>query len=458
VKFFKTLFRIFMELKLSVKLAVFLVLFLLAVVVPVEVTSTNTFCNTCHIMNPYYASWKTSSHHEVSCVNCHLQPGFAGLIRGKLNGLAQSVDCVLGRQGTKPNASIYDQSCLRGGCHSVEELQTDSIDFNGIKFTHQKHLQKTVAGIDMRCDTCHSHFEGDVHFSVNKNVCYTCHFLEGDNNKRVADTQCQSCHEVPKEVIKRGLVTINHAEFVSYEASCEDSCHKNEIRKSSKVDDNTCLSCHDFRLDPNTPSEELHAHHVGHHQKVECFACHGETLHAQKGVDSIAAMMDCRSCHSDTHQVQRTIYSTEHPMVPKTHDRVLSPMFLTHVECTGCHIERGIKTEGILDSFGTVARAVPAACDHCHAAGTGERYVPFWQEKIKTLHTQITKRHELLQARVQSRFGADVAAEILAGLDQAKSVLTSIQADGSWGVHNFKYTEGLLVEADRRLAAIERGL
>jgi len=56
-------------------------------------------------------------------------------------------------------------------------------------------------------------------------------------------------------------------------------------------------------------------------------------------------------------------------------DRVLSPMFLTHVECTGCHIERVARKSGVLDSYGTVAKAVHKACDKCHEEGTGQQYI-----------------------------------------------------------------------------------
>ena len=38
------------------------------------------FCNSCHIMNDYYDSWKTSTHSEVNCLACHLKPGLMGLV------------------------------------------------------------------------------------------------------------------------------------------------------------------------------------------------------------------------------------------------------------------------------------------------------------------------------------------------------------------------------------------
>ncbi|MHC4159771.1 MAG: NapC/NirT family cytochrome c [Planctomycetota bacterium] len=436
---------------------------ILLVIVALVVVSTGSivitgqpgFCNSCHIMNPYYGSWEKSSHSEVNCLDCHLQPGFAGYAKGKINGLAQAVDCIVGRVGTKPNATVQDNSCLRSECHSTEELVSKEIDYHGIKFTHKNHVAKEVDGITISCGTCHSHFEGDDHFNVNNNVCFTCHFLKDrTGNKRLVQTSCQDCHEIPKQVIERGLVTINHAEFVSYKASCEDSCHKREIEKTSEVADSVCLSCHSFSKGQHADSVELHETHTNH-EKVECFACHGRVSHGQTQVSSFSAMMDCQNCHSDTHEAQRSIYATEHPMQDEKTDLVLSPMFLTHVECSGCHIERVQKISGTLDSLGTVAKAVPRACDNCHEEGTGQRYVPFWQKKIKGLYEQINRKLDKLELRARFESNEQLAQKLSNRAGQARSILDSVLSDGSWGVHNLKYTEAMLLKANKMIIEVQ---
>ena len=256
----------------------------------------------------------------------------------------------------------------------------------------------------------------------------------------MVQTSCTDCHEVPDKVIKCGLVTINHAEFVSYKASCEESCHKKEIHKTSKVDNNVCLNCHSFSKEQHADVAELHQAHTSL-EKVEFFACHGQVSHGRTEVASISVMMDCQNCHSDTHQAQRTIYATQHPMQTQQTDRVLSPMFLTHVECTGCHIERVARKSGVLDSYGTVAKAVPQACDKCHEEGTGQQYIPFWQEKIKAMLEKVSRKLEQLKARARNTTNEQVASQLNQSIEQAQSILESVSADGSWGVHNFKYTE-----------------
>ena len=298
------------------------------------------------------------------------------------------------------------RACGPSATHT-EKLLTETLDYEGVHFTHKSHLHAVVGGIQVTCGTCHSHFEGQEHFSVNNDACFTCHFLGGrGEDGRLAHTDCRGCHDLPEQIVRRGFVKIDHKEFVSYAASCEDSCHRREMKQKSRVEETVCLACHSFRKEADANSVELHARHTEGEHKVECFACHGKVPHGRTPVASVSDMMDCTSCHSNTHQAQRVIYSTEYhapdaqpPSATRPHagDKVLSPMFLTHVECTGCHIEQTARTSGTLDSFGVVARAVPGACDTCHEPGTGAKYVPYWQKRIKTLFEQVQGRIKTLE-------------------------------------------------------------
>jgi hypothetical protein len=181
---------------------------------------------------------------------------------------------------------------------------------------------------------------------------------------------------------------------------------------------------------------------------VECFACHGEIEHGAAKTTTVAAMMDCTSCHSEAHGVQQTIYSAQYHLQQTQSERTLSPMFLTHVECTGCHIERVPKKSGTLDSFGTVARAASQACDKCHEQGTGRRYISFWQEKIKGLYKDISAKVDRLEQQASAETDPQTKQQLNEKISQARSILESVSSDGSWGVHNFKYTEAMLLKAN----------
>ena len=445
-----------MELKLWVKLLMLAAAAGVVMLGSILATGTTGFCNTCHVMNPYYDSWKVSAHSQVNCLGCHMQPGLAGYVKGKITGLAQAVDCMVGRVGTKPNAHIDDLSCLRAECHSTDELGSKTIKYKNAKFNHAKHIDNTVGGIKISCNTCHSHFEGEKHFEINEDVCFTCHFLKSDDSAdKAVNTNCTRCHDIPDKVIEKGLVKINHAEFVSYEASCEDSCHKKIVEHQSNVSENICLNCHDFSKDEEPDIEKLHEIH-SHGEKVECFACHGKIEHGQSGGEMVSSMIDCLNCHSDTHNIQLSTYTAEQDQQHKKADIVLSPMFLTHVECSGCHIDRQeVKSDGI-GSIGTVAKAAPDACDKCHQTGSGQQYISLWQRSIKDLHKQVSEKLEQLEAVAKSETNEEKLNKLKDSIKEARAIVRSVESDGSWGVHNFKYTEAALLNAKKIITQAQK--
>lgn len=409
-----------------------------------EVTSQPGFCNCCHIMNRYYDSWKASAHNDASCIKCHLEPGFVNYMKGKMAATTHPVNYFLGRVPPKPNARVEDVSCLRSDCHSSEALAAKEINNNGLKFTHKGHISKVVHGIEISCGTCHSGFEGDEHFEVNTQVCYICHLEKGGAHEdAVGRTGCRDCHEVPSKVIKRGLVDVSHQKFVSYEARCDGACHVKQRLTYNSVADAVCLNCHSFRNEHEANSVELHAIH-SQGEKVECFACHGEITHGFAEDGPVTAIADCGNCHDGAHEIQRSIYTAQSHLLNKQADRVLNPMFVTHVGCTGCHVEQTEKDAAGTGCVGMVAKATPEACDNCHSGGTGERYIPFWQEKIRGLHKQISRKVDA----VEEQMGYNVDGRASEKIGQARSILKVVSDDGSWGVHNFKYTEAMLLKAN----------
>ncbi len=424
--------------------------------VAITVTSQPGFCNSCHIMNNYYASWQASKHNTISCLSCHLKPGFTGYAKGKINGLAQAVDCIVGRVGTRAQATVLDISCLRSACHNAETLNSDSIKFNNkVSFSHNKHLGVTLDGIAVSCGTCHNHSQGNQHFSVSKDACYSCHFVKlQEKGKGLAQSRCLDCHTVPQGIIERGPVTINHQDFVAYNASCENSCHRKQIEHISRVTDIACLNCHEFGRGEEG-SGPLHAYHSGK-EKVECFECHGQIDHGPDKTHSAVAMLNCNDCHLNTHGIQKMIYSANPLPEGQDNPKILSPMFLTHVECTGCHVDLSPPAAGMADSLGTAAKATPEACDRCHEAGTGKRYIPFWQGDIKKLYAQVLERTVGAEQKAAALKTTD-AQRYAQTLAQVRSILKSVEADGSWGVHNLKYTEDLLLKANQLIQSLPAG-
>jgi len=108
-----------------------------------------------------------------------------------------------------------------------------------------------------------------------------------------------------------------------------------------------------------------------------------------------------------------------------------------------------------LDSFGKVAKAVPRACDKCHEKGTGQQYIPFWKGKIKALYEKISGEVDSLEERRRHETNEQLAQKFESRVKQARSILESVSSDGSWGVHNFKYTEAMLLKADKIIAEVQ---
>lgn len=451
----------------------------------VEATSQSWFCNSCHIMNPYYSSWKSGAHKGVDCVKCHITPGMDSFLAAKLNGLGQVVDDVLYRTSTKSSASVSQLACTRSGCHDINKVaQTEKKD-GPFKYKHQKHLGLLYQGIPLQCSTCHSHVKGDKHFEVNTGICVTCHLLEPErdpipataagprqvirlvvresasmstatgetkpttpvpeapaNHEKVAPATCTTCHNPPQGILERGGLKVDHAKYLSYGALCE-SCHRNVTATPEPIDDGRCLECHNFGIERALPTVEMHSVHSQGRHKIECFSCHGTVLHGPSAQLASQQVFDCRRCHSDQHNIQRATYLSAGPVA--NHAPVagqVSPMFLAHVDCTGCHIKKR-PLESNPSSGARVAVAVPEACDRCHKQGLGAQMIPLWQKTTRTLYDQVA-------ADIDAGQAAGAQKELL---DECRSLLEMIRVDGSWGVHNPRYTQQVLEEARQKLRA-----
>lgn len=454
-------------------------------VASVEVTSTSGFCNSCHIMGPYYDSWQDDTHADVSCIECHISPGAQSFVSAKVNGLGQVVDDLLNRTSTKPSASVSQLSCTREGCHRIDNVIASSTNAGRFKFSHEAHYELDYLGIDIRCSTCHSHVRGDRHFELNSNVCITCHMLaketdqilpehypengtrqaklkireENDSeqsetlagsSETQAPVSCAACHDPPTEVIEYRGLTIEHVDYMAYGASCE-SCHRGATAQPAVVDDAQCLQCHVFGMEQAGDVSDLHRTHSEGRHKVECFNCHGVTRHGAPAESLTLEQFDCRSCHQRQHVIQRETYLFAGGAAQATDKEVVvSPMFLTHVDCTGCHIEpQHLRANP--DGGALVAKPTARACDNCHQEGLGERMIPEWQGATRKMHAELTRE---IKAYVNNTAMNDETAGIV---EHSQRLLDLIRLDGSWGVHNPKYTQQLLNDVSADIRAIRGG-
>lgn len=79
---------------------------------------------------------------------------------------------------------------------------------------------------------------------------------------------------------------------------------------------------------------------------------------------------------------------------------------------------------------------------------TGEKLIPFWQNQTKKLHARTSGKLERLREQIAVEDDEAKAKELSGAAKQVQVLLDTVAADGSWGVHNLKYTEALLLKAN----------
>ncbi len=408
-------------------IASFLV-FTVSFVTLVEVTSQPSFCgNACHIMDPYYKSWQTSAHKNVSCVECHMSPGIKGTIRAKMEGLSQVAKYFTGTAGTRPWAEVDDASCLRSGCHETRLLE-GKVDFNGIKFDHTPHLTKMRRGKQLRCVSCHSQVVMGEHLTVTTSTCILCHFKNEPVGEPIGT--CQGCHHVPADTITLpgGRVYI-HSEVTERGVKCV-SCHASLTTGDGFVPRSRCFVCHNFPINDlmDTP-DFLHTKHVTEH-KVECTDCHEEITHGYESKRRVAKL-ECGNCHAGQHDAEVNLAEgTAASVLGETEPRV-GPMLAARVECVGCHT-KDVNNNGRDTYAGHTRHGQNAECVKCHGE-MAKNLLPNWQTFFKKRISEVER------AIASSRAGAEDKA-------RARDMLERVR--NGRAVHNPTLARDLLQKAE----------
>ena len=400
----------------------------------VEYTSQSKFCKSCHIMEPYYESWETSSHSEVSCMECHFPPGIGAFVESKTQAISQVAKYFTKTYGTKPWAEISDKSCLRSGCHT-ERLLRGQVVFKGVVFDHQTHLTQLRRGKQLRCVSCHSQIVQGSHITVTETSCFLCHFKSLPESEPISG--CPSCHAEPIETIEVQGVKFDHQEMVGQGVDCR-RCHLGVIKGNGEVPRERCMGCHiePDRLAKYNDSQFMHQNHVTDH-KVECTQCHLEILHQVQTISEPLAI-NCQTCHPNHHAAQRGLYMGigGEGAEPKP-----SPMFIARVSCEGCHIgHKGGEIEGI------TRVAEPAACMSCH--GTSYAHMQDqWTQGMGNLINQLTPFVELVATELGGTAGRSSANLTQAEKLHQRATHNIELVRYGRGAHNVEYADGLIESA-----------
>ncbi len=316
-----------------------------------------SLCNVCHIMRPYYESWKTSSHNMTGCVRCHpFRPGFI---------TTAILKYFTGTYNPRPHAIIDDSSCLRSGCHS-ERLKNGKTTFKeGIIFDHDIHVSKTKRGEKLRCATCHSQIVQGEHISVDEKICFLCHFKGAQKGQSI--TGCPSCHGVPKKIVEHEGFSFSHESYLKIGVAC-NQCHIEVSAGDGKVPEEKCHFCHIPRKKAEVDFVTLHRIHVTE-KEIYCFNCHEEIKHG--GIRLVQPFeVRCESCHKKKHSPQKELYMG---VSGKGVRNIPSRMFAAQVSCDGCHTYSNGREERY--------KSIKNACVNCH----GKKYdlmLDDWKSEI----------------------------------------------------------------------------
>jgi nitrate/TMAO reductase-like tetraheme cytochrome c subunit len=371
--------RIFKIMTLTV---FFLGLFLFVGVAGLKGTSSSEFCASCHEMKPEFYTWKASSHSEVDCVSCHIEPGLENLAKSKAEGVVE-----LYKKTTQTYTApirmpdeIPDSACET--CHNVSKREvTPSGD---IIIPHDKHKTEGV-----ECIQCHS---GTAHGKIaDRKMTYQADYLKWDDKvgtaamseikwirpdmdtcmechkARKVTTECTACHTtgmVPDSHKKEEFKLETHGKQASKDLKDCNQCHKgmsaeeldgyeeestltkllnnNKSQAPKKnhynyAKDNTfCRDCHSQR--PASHTNYWMKDHGGYasEDREGCTACH----EYQPISDSQIKIVACASCHPSSHS-RSTNWKKRHPIPVSANQKLVRSCYQCHNEakCGSCHVD-----------------------------------------------------------------------------------------------------------------------
>jgi hypothetical protein len=387
------------------------------------------YCSRCHSMRPAYDRWTKTVCREVSCVECHT--GGKGAV------------CL--------SREIEDSNCMSGRCHTTEKLFAKKEPYKKtLPFSHETHLKEDPPGLKMRCTACHSYQGGEKHFEIDDMACNLCHFIPRKEDVKLTDggtqeiSKCALCHG---SVDKKVQIYDKEFDHAAYEkkagVECMD-CHNSEtVHGMGTVERRYCYHCHDRVPEDYVSAKEMHYDHMVRH-KVSCNPCHQDITHKIYKEDK--ELEACESCKGLVSEGMSTSGGTQEGLsaegglvseLTQWHmmkgeggrgvDGLPDPMYLATVSCKGCHksVPGGDKDD---------ERVEPGVCNNCHEKG----FEKIYKEQMDLVTEQMEALKKLLE--VAKEAGKVEGVEAM----EARHNYEFITSDGSFGVHNIKYTRELL--------------
>lgn len=370
-------------------------------------TSVPKFCAMCHIMKPEFATWEASSHSQVQCVECHVDPGLTNALKHKVVATKELYRYVTKTYELpiKMAETIPDSRCLK--CHSFKRKVSSSS--SDLYIPHKRHYDNKVS-----CTKCH---QGVAHGKIasrgmtmggdfnswdtatgqkvmtkdniipKMDLCMDCH------GRRGVTVSCEACHtsSVKPDSHRLASFKLNHGKDAKKNIKYCDTCHAyikapgvtskdlpteaedpvakylNSFQTGSDSDytdyaktNEYCAACHKKR--PPSHKETWPFDHgkgigkPGGQSEQKCLVCHSPRQDV-KGTTNQGA---CSSCHPSIH---KSPWRISHPIpIPEKYGLLEPKCFQCHIKdiCSSCHGTRNSPSSPVSVSDQVKAPVTPA--------------------------------------------------------------------------------------------------
>jgi len=326
-----------------------------------KATDQPSFCGgACHEMDPFHSAWTQGAHKNISCIECHVDPGTIARMEHKVVALKEVASHIKGGYSF-PNSeavSVPSERCVR--CHN-------DIKVTSTGFSHAEHAKRG------ECVMCHSTVghnvsvaalkEAGVYTASTKAAFDTTKTAVVDGGKAnlpghitvpcsrchdMSATKCSQCHK-PKHVDRGPDCTVCHAtgpKFVFVHPVRTDcgTCHKPKNAKHTWK--GACTDCH-----KDAPGASFKATHTG---STACESCHKRPDKHRSG--------DCSKCHKNV----GANWAFAHPSSGDCSGCHSRPAKHKSGSCAGCHQNAG-------SNWAYAHPGSGANCTSCHSAPSGHR-------------------------------------------------------------------------------------
>jgi cytochrome c nitrite reductase small subunit len=333
----------------------------------IEYMDSPEFCgNTCHPradlivhdapMEPFLEGYEnpnnnsimsTHADNEVTCANCHDEPGLGGKVKAYVRAIPEMFNYVTGNYDPDDlGGHVKNENCLK--CHDGEFALKPGIvlTFNNTEIDPHDD--------DQNCAECHVPHQ--IGIGLTQEACSVCHAVDEVQLEKHGDTtdqDCMKCHI--KEHPENAYIPFNEQPDIINKEFCSD-CHQSEFdfistwpaEKTSFYDDGNCTTaCHTEHRESEVPHLAIAPY------EDNCVLCHTEDVHFISEIKFMNFTSEaklenefCSDCHEDVYNTytqyntgECTSCHTEHETKPIPSHTTDSP----YDQCSNCHT--GITTK-----------------------------------------------------------------------------------------------------------------